>query len=129
MVEEQKEELKMPDIGELALAMGEEFKVEDMVKILNDPMYMDTAEIELETAMKNAKIELSQLGFDLDKQKMDHIAEHGEEVSAEVDETELERLLAGGLPFCRKVKECGCKCAGVKNEQECLPCLETDCVA
>ena len=67
MVEEQKEELKMPDIGELALAMGEEFKAEDMVKILNDPKYMETAEIELETAMKNAKIELSQLGFDLDK--------------------------------------------------------------
>ena len=53
------EELKMPDIGELALAMGEEFKAEDMVKILNDPKYMETAEIELETAMKNAKIELS----------------------------------------------------------------------
>ena len=57
MVEESKEELKMPgDMAELALAMGEEFKMEDMVKILNDPQYLDTAEIELETAMKNAKI-------------------------------------------------------------------------
>ena len=127
MVEEVKEEIKMPDIGSLTLALGgegaEEVKMEDMVKLLNDPKFLETAELEIETAMKNAKIELSQLGFDLDKERMDRMAEVGEEVNDEVDESELERLLAGGLPFCRKDKECGHKCAGVKNEEQCLPCL------
>ena len=45
-----------------------------------------------------------------------------------IDETELQRLMDGGLPFCNKLKECGHKCAGVKDEDECLPCLEPECV-
>ena len=77
--------------------------------------------------MKQAKIELSQLGFDLDKEKMDRMAEIGEQFNDEEDETELDRLIAGGLPFCWKMKECGHKCAGVKDEHECLPCLHADC--
>ena len=110
----------MPDLGELNLAMGgagEEIKMEDMVRLLNDPKYLETAEKEIDQAMQNAKIELSQLGFDLDAERMDRMATVGEEVKEEVDESELDRLLAGGLPFCRLVKECGHKCAGVKNEQ------------
>ena len=50
-----------------------------------------------------------------------------EEKEVEVDDTELERLLAGGLPFCRKVKDCGHKCLGVKEEEHCLPCLQEEC--
>ena len=45
----------------------------------------------------------------------------------EVDDTELERLLAGGLRFCSMPKECGHKCKGVRDEEMCLPCLETEC--
>ncbi len=81
--------------------------------------------------MSNAKISLSELGFELDKPQMDAMIagqndpEEAKEV--EVDETELERLLAGGLPFCRKIKDCGCKCLGVKDEEQCLPCLKEDC--
>ena len=30
--------------------------------------------------------------------------------------------------FCGKVKDCGHKCTGVKDEDECLPCLESDCI-
>lgn len=75
--------------------------------------------------LKNAKVSLTQLGFDLDKERMANIHNEGE---TEVDETELERLLAGGLPFCNKPKDCGCKCAGVKDEEECLPCLKPQCV-
>ena len=40
---------------------------------------------------------------------------------------EMDRLLAGGLPFCNKPKECGHKCAGVKHEEKCLPCLKPEC--
>ena len=124
------EEIKMPDIGALTMAMGggEEFKAEDMIKLLNDPKYLESAEKEIDQAMENAKIELSQLGFDIDVERMDRMANEGEELKEEVDESELERLLAGGLPFCRKLKECGHKCAGVKNELECLPCLQAECI-
>ena len=45
----------------------------------------------------------------------------------EVTDTELERLLAGGLNFCSKPKECGHRCRGVKDEEHCLPCLEPEC--
>ena len=125
------EEIKMPDIGALSMAMGdaEEIKMEDMVKLLNDPKYLETAEKEIDKAMENAKIELSQLGFDLDVERMDRMATVGEEVQEEVDESELDRLLAGGLAFCRKEKECGHKCTGVKNEEQCLPCLQPECAA
>ena len=75
--------------------------------------------------LKNSKVSLTQLGFDLDKERMANIHNEGE---TEVDETELERLLAGGLPFCNIPKDCGCKCAGVKDEEECLPCLKPQCV-
>ena len=80
--------------------------------------------------MRNAKISLTQLGFDLDKERMDRIAATGGEEVEEFkeDDTELERLLAGGLPFCRKEKGCGHRCAGVKGETECLPCLQPECV-
>ena len=39
----------------------------------------------------------------------------------------MERLMAGGLEFCLKQKDCGHKCYGVKNEEECLPCLAPSC--
>ena len=45
------------------------------------------------------------------------------EQETEVDETELQRLLDGGLNWCNKEKECGHKCEGVKDEDQCLPCL------
>ena len=50
-----------------------------------------------------------------------------QEKEEEVDETELQRLLDGGLPFCNKMKDCGHKCEGVKDEDECLPCLRLGC--
>ena len=93
-----------------------------------DPKYLDSAEAEIEKMLLNAKVDLTQLGFDLDKEQMDKDAANPHPEEVEVDETELDRLLAGGLPFCRKVKDCGCKCLGVKNEEECLPCLKPECV-
>ena len=44
------EEIKMPDIGALSMAMGgnEEIKMEDMVKLLNDPKYLESAEKEID---------------------------------------------------------------------------------
>ena len=83
----------------------------------------------------NAKHELTELGFNLSKDKMLQVmlaASNGEDIlleddEEEIDETELERLLAGGLPFCHMPKECGHKCLGVKNEQSCLPCLQPEC--
>ena len=93
-----------------------------------DPKYLDSAEAEIEKMLLNAKVDLTQLGFDLDKEQMDKNAANPHLEEVEVDETELDRLLAGGLPFCRKVKECGHKCVGVQNEEECLPCLHPECV-
>ena len=100
-------------------------------KLENEPKYLDSVEEEVEKMMKNAKIELSELGFDLDKPKMDAIiaGNEEEEKEVEVDDTELQRLLDGGLPFCRKHKDCGHRCLGVKDEEECLPCLHEDCQA
>ena len=63
--------------------------------------------------------------MDVDKERMTRLDEEEKE---EIDDTELERLLAGGLPFCRKAKECGHKCLGVKGEEQCLPCLDAACV-
>ena len=40
--------------------------MENMKRIVNDPQYYDTAEEEIEQMLKNAKIELTQLGFDID---------------------------------------------------------------
>ena len=124
------EENKMPDIGSLNIG-GEEVKMEDMVRLLNDPKYYDTALEEIEKSMQNAKIELTQLGFDIDVELIARRADTDayEEVKEEEAETELERLLAGGLPFCSKPKDCGHKCSGVKEEEECLPCLEPECIA
>ena len=51
------------------------------------------------------------------------------EQETEVDETELQRLLDGGLNWCNKEKECGHKCEGVKDEDQCLPCLQPSCTA
>ena len=46
----------------------------------------------------------------------------------EVDDTELERLLAGGLRFCGLPKMgCGHKCKGVRDEEMCLPCMDSEC--
>mmetsp|Transcript_29171 Transcript_29171/g.36202 ORF Transcript_29171/g.36202 Transcript_29171/m.36202 type:complete len:282 (-) Transcript_29171:760-1605(-) len=100
--------------------------MENIQRIMNDSRYYDTAEAEIEKMLKNAKVSLCQLGFDLDKERLANI---DKEEETEVDETELDRLLEGGLAFCRKVKECGHKCAGVKDEDECLPCLYPECVA
>ena len=102
-----------------------EVEFENIKRLMNDPKYMDTAEEEIRKILVNAKVALTQLGYDIDKERLQHIEEEKKEV---VEETELDRLLAGGLSFCRKMKECGHKCAGVKDEDECLPCLEPDCI-
>jgi len=75
-----------------------EMDLEQMKRLLNDPKYLDSAEAEIEKMMVNAKIALSDLGFDIDAERLLHIEEEKKE---EVDETELERLLEGGLSFCR----------------------------
>ena len=103
-----------------------EINLEDFKKVFVDSKYLDSAEEEIEQALINAKVSLCQLGFDLDKERL---ARDEEEKDYEkVDNTEMERLLAGGLPFCRKEKECGHYCGGVKNEEECLPCLQPECI-
>ena len=51
------EEVKMPDLG--AIEGLESLNLEEMVKHLNDPKYLESAELEIEKAMVNAKIELS----------------------------------------------------------------------
>ena len=57
--------------------------------------------------------------YAIEKEEMDQIT---------VDE--LERLLSGeAMPFCRKQKDCGHRCAGVMKEGKCLPCLEPECLA
>lgn len=56
-----------------------------------------------------------------------NVNEEEEIKEEEVVDTELERLLAGGLRFCNLPKECGHKCMGVRDEQKCLPCLEPQC--
>ena len=53
---------------------------------MNDPKYSDTAEEEIELMLENAKVSLTQLGFDLDK---DRLANIENEPATEVDETEL----------------------------------------
>ena len=53
---------------------------------MNDPKYLDTAEEEIELMLENAKVSLTQLGFDLDK---DRLANIENEPATEVDETEL----------------------------------------
>ena len=66
---------------------------------MNDPKYMETAEMEIEKMLVNAKVALTQLGYDLDSERFKHIDEERKEL---VDETsEWDRLLAGGLSFCR----------------------------
>ena len=42
--------------------------MDDMVRMCNDPKYLASAEAEIELALKQAKIDLSQLGFDLDQE-------------------------------------------------------------
>ena len=37
---------------------------------MNDPKFLDTAEGEIEMMFQNAKVSLTQLGFDLDKDRM-----------------------------------------------------------
>ena len=125
MVESRPEEDDV-SMSELDDQLPVDADLEKIRKLLNDPKYMDSAEGEIEKMLGNAKVALSQLGYDLDKERLEHIEEEKKEVM--VDETELERLLAGGLAFCHKDKACGHKCAGVKDEDECLPCLEPDCV-
>jgi len=49
MVEESKD---LPQLIEaLNLGSGEEVKMEDMVRLLNDPRYLETAEAEIEKAI------------------------------------------------------------------------------
>ena len=88
----------------------EGINMEDMKRLLNDPRYLDTAEEEIETMLENAKVALTELGLNLDRERIAHIEEEKKE---EVEETEVQRLLDGGLPFCRKEKDCGHRCAGV----------------
>ena len=45
-----------------------------MRRLDNGPHYLESAEEEIDTTMKNAKIDLTQLGFDIDKEKLDRIA-------------------------------------------------------
>ena len=91
------EEIKMPDLS--GIEGLEHLNLEEMVKHMNDPRYLESVQLEIDQAMTNAKIDLSQLGFDLDKERLDRMA-NGEELEEakeeEIDETELERLLAGG---------------------------------
>ena len=55
--------------------------------------------MEIEKMLVNAKVALTQLGYDLDSERFKHIDEERKEL---VDETsEWDRLLAGGLSFCR----------------------------
>ena len=41
-----------------------------MQRIMNEPKYLDTAEEEIEKMLTDAKISLSELGFELDRQRM-----------------------------------------------------------
>ena len=52
-----------------------------------------------------------------------------EETKVSDEDPEETRIRAGGLPFCRIMKDCGHECAGVLDEVECLPCLKPGCVA
>ena len=94
MVEEinlQMEELSLQD-------KFAEMDPEQMKRLLNDPKYLDSSEAEIEKMMVNAKISLTELGFDIDKERLVQIEEEKKE---EAEETELYRLLEGGLSFCR----------------------------
>ena len=44
-----------------------------MQRIMNEPKYLDTAEEEIEKMLTDAKISLSELGFELDRQRMANI--------------------------------------------------------
>ena len=75
--------------------------------------------------MKNAKIQggislglLDDADLELEDEKIEQKME-----------LEMQRLLDGGIPFCRKAKACSHSCAGVKDETKCLPCLEPECMA
>ena len=107
------------DNNELPIVPLDE-EMANLKRMMNDPRYLDSAEAEIEKMLMNAKIALTDLGLDLDKQRMENPVE---EEKFEEDDTELERLLAGGLPFCREEKECGHRCEGVLDEERCLPCL------
>ena len=118
MVEELKEQMDGMGLEDMPAS-------DEMLRNINNPKYLETAEKEIDKMFVNAKVALTQLGFDLDKERLDNI---DSELPEEIDETELERLLAGGLPYCKIEKDCGHKCGGVKDEGECLPCLEPECI-
>ena len=60
--------------------------LQNIQRIMNDPKYLDTAEEEIEVMLENAKVSITQLGFDLDQERLANIEN---EPAAEVDETEL----------------------------------------
>ena len=66
-----------------------DLKKEDFQKLLNDPRYLDSAEQEIEQMLTNAKVALTQLGYDIDKERLAHIEEEKKE---EAESTEMERL-------------------------------------
>ena len=75
--------------------------------------------------LKNAKIALTQLGFDLDLEILKKLGRQ-EPASACSQEEEVRQSL--GPKYCRIMKNCGHKCMGVCGEKECLPCLMPECV-
>ena len=122
MVEAKPENLE--DTNELEIVpLDEEMAM--LKRMMNDPRYLDSAEAEIEKMLLNAKVALTDLGLDLDKQRMENPIE---EEKVEEDSTELDRLLAGGLPFCREEMACGHRCEGVLDEEKCLPCLQPECI-
>ena len=63
----------LPHNWEEILASGEPLMSKDLMKKLTvEPRYHDLAEDEIDQMLRNAKVSLTQLGYDLDKERMLH---------------------------------------------------------
>jgi len=47
--------------------------MDDLRRIMNNPKYLDSAEDEIEKMLKDAKVSLTQLGYDIDKERLANI--------------------------------------------------------
>ena len=104
-------------------------------RAIGQAQYLESVEEEMDQMLTNAKIAKSETGLIIDKnliermEKMmqaEEIVEDDEEDCA-MEDTEVDRLMAGGFQFCNQVQHCGHKCKGVRGESRCLPCLESGC--
>ena len=93
-------------------------QMEDIARMLGN------ANLQIQQAMKNAKI---QEGISLGLLDDADLEMEDDKIEQKMEQ-EMQRLLDGGIPFCRKQKQCSHSCAGVKGETKCLPCLEPECM-